>query len=171
MDVFLDEVNVGELVRRTIEAGVRTLGDGATAPEVHIAPDLEMVHVGVDKRRFERVMTNLLENAQNYGGGAVAISVDAGENGKPGQRSVQIAVEDAGPGIDPSERTKVFERFYRGSASGRRGTGTGTGLGLALVAEHMRLMHGEAWAESSSTGGARFVIALPVLDENAASTW
>ena len=171
MDVFLDEVNVGELVRRTIEAGVRTLGEGATAPEVHITPDLEMVHVGVDKRRFERVMTNLLENAENYGGGAVSISVDASENGTPGQRSVQIAVEDAGPGIDASERTKVFERFYRGSASGRRGTGTGTGLGLALVAEHMRLMHGEAWAESSSTGGARFVIALPVLDENATSTW
>jgi two-component system, OmpR family, sensor histidine kinase MtrB len=171
MDIFLDEVNVGELVRRTIEAGVRTLGEGATAPEVHISPDLEMVHVGVDKRRFERVMTNLLENAQNYGGGAVSISVDASENGTPGQRSVQIAVEDAGPGIDASERTKVFERFYRGSASGRRGTGTGTGLGLALVAEHMRLMHGEAWAESSSTGGARFVIALPVLDENATSTW
>jgi signal transduction histidine kinase len=89
----------------------------------------------------------------------------------PGQRSIQIAVEDEGPGIDPSERTKVFERFYRGSASGRRGTGTGTGLGLALVAEHMRLMHGEAWAESSATGGARFVIALPVLDENDSSTW
>jgi two-component system sensor histidine kinase MtrB len=171
MDVFLDEVNVGELVRRAVEAGVRTLGDEATAPEITIAPDVEMVHVGVDKRRFERVMTNLLENAQNYGGGAVAISVDAGENGTAGQRSVHIAVEDAGPGIEPSERTKVFERFYRGSASGRRGTGTGTGLGLALVAEHMRLMHGEAWAESSVTGGARFVIALPALDEDATSTW
>jgi signal transduction histidine kinase len=35
----------------------------------------------------------------------------------------------------------------------------------------MRLMHGEAWAESSATGGARFVIALPVLDENDSSTW
>jgi signal transduction histidine kinase len=171
MDVFLDEVNVGELVRRAVEAGVRTLGDEAAAPHLHVAPDLEMVHVGVDKRRFERVMTNLLENAENYGGGAVAISVDAGENGVAGQRSVQIAVEDAGPGIEPSERTKVFERFYRGSASGRRGAGTGTGLGLALVAEHMRLMHGEAWAESSATGGARFVIALPVLDENDSSAW
>ena len=51
-------------------------------------------------------------------------------------------MDDAGPGIEPQERTKVFERFYRGSASGRRGTGTGTGLGLALVAEHMRVMHG-----------------------------
>jgi signal transduction histidine kinase len=169
-DVFLDEVSVGELVRRAVEAGVRTLGDGATPPLVRVPPDVEMVHVGVDKRRFERVMTNLLENAENYGGGAIAISVDATLNGDAA-RFVQIAVEDAGPGIDPSERTKVFERFYRGSASGRRGTGTGTGLGLALVAEHMRLMHGEAWAESSSTGGARFVIALPILDENDPAAW
>jgi two-component system sensor histidine kinase MtrB len=171
MDVFLDEVNVGELVRRAVEAGVHTLGDGATSPRVQIGEDAEMLHVGVDKRRFERVMTNLLENAANYGGGAVGISVEARENGIPGQHTIEIAVEDAGPGIDPSERTKVFERFYRGSASGRRGTGTGTGLGLALVAEHMRLMHGEAWAESSSAGGARFVIALPVLDENEPSAW
>ena len=170
-DVFLDEVNVGELVRRAVEAGVRTLGDGARAPQVHVAPDVETVHVGVDKRRFERVMTNLLENAENYGGGAVSISVDGRENGGSGRHSVAITVEDEGPGIDPSERTKVFERFYRGSASGRRGTGTGTGLGLALGAEHMRLMHGEAWAESSATGGARFVIALPVLDENDSVTW
>ena len=35
----------------------------------------------------------------------------------------------------------------------------------------MRLMHGEAWVESSSTGGARFVITLPVLDDDEAGTW
>ena len=85
--------------------------------------------------------------------------------------TVEIAVEDAGPGINPIERTKVFDRFYRGSAAGRRGTGTGSGLGLALVAEHMRLMHGQVWVESSPSGGARFVITLPVLDEDSESTW
>jgi signal transduction histidine kinase len=57
----------------------------------------------------------------------------------------------------------VFERFYRGSASGRRGTGTGTGLGLALVAEHMAVMHGAVRVDSSPDGGARFVLSLPVL--------
>ena len=74
-----------------------------------------------------------------------------------------MTVDDDGPGIDPLERAKIFERFYRGSASGRRGTGTGTGLGLALVAEHMRVMHGDVRVESSTAGGARFVLTLPVL--------
>ena len=77
-----------------------------------------------------------------------------------------MTVDDAGPGIDPQERTKVFERFYRGSASGRRGAGTGTGLGLALVAEHMHVMQGDVSVESSPGGGARFVLSLPVLSED-----
>jgi signal transduction histidine kinase len=154
-------------------------------PPVEIAPAVQALHVGVDKRRFERVMANLLENAANYGGGATVITVGApaadGDPGRPAGAAragahngaittVEIAVEDAGPGISPLERSKVFERFYRGSVSGRRGTGTGTGLGLALVSEHVRLMHGRAWAESSSSGGARFVVTLPVLDDEGA-TW
>ena len=114
--------------------------------------------VGVDKRRFERVMVNLMENADHYGGGATAIAV-----GPDDDMQVEVIVDDDGPGIDPLERLKIFERFYRGSASGRRGTGTGTGLGLALVAEHMHVMHGSVRVESSDSGGARFVLTLPVL--------
>jgi two-component system sensor histidine kinase MtrB len=207
MDVFLEEVNAGELVQRAVEAGVRSIGDGSSAPDVVIAPAVESLHVGVDKRRFERVMANLLENAANYGGGATVIRVGtvrapsgttggksggksegragemsgpgggngaaAPENAAPGGApdTVEIAVEDSGPGINPIERAKVFERFYRGSAAGRRGTGTGSGLGLALVAEHMRLMHGQVWVESSPTGGARVVITLPVLDQDAELPW
>ena len=76
---------------------------------------------------------------------------------------VEVTIDDAGPGIDLRERSKIFERFYRGSASGRRGAGTGTGLGLALVAEHMRVMHGSVRVESAPEGGARFVLTLPVL--------
>ena len=196
-DVFLEEVNVSELVERAVEAGMRNLGEAGSTPEVVIGPDVESVHVGVDKRRFERVMANLLENAANYGGGATVISVTTvGPDGSPGASAngaggtdegdrtegaghaqngthavVEIAVEDAGPGISAIERTKVFDRFYRGSAAGRRGAGSGTGLGLALVAEHVRLMNGETWVESSPTGGARFVISLPVLQDDEGPVW
>jgi len=164
VDVFLEEVNVSELVRRSVEAGFGHMdghGHGAP-PEVRIDPAVQSWRVGVDKRRFERVMVNLMENASHYGGGVTEIAVGPGEG-----EQVEVTVDDAGPGIDPQERTKVFERFYRGSASGRRGTGTGTGLGLALVAEHMHVMQGDVRVESSPAGGARFVLSLPVLSNGA----
>ena len=103
-------------------------------------------------------MVNLMENADHYGGGATTVGVGPGNDAH-----VEVTIDDAGPGIDLSERSKIFERFYRGSASGRRGTGRGTGLGLALVAEHMRVMHGTVRVESAPEGGARFVLTLPVL--------
>jgi signal transduction histidine kinase len=160
VDVFLEEVNVSELVQRSVETGMGHM-DGqrhGAPPEVSIDPAVRTWRVGVDKRRFERVMVNLMENADHYGGGVTEIAVGPG-----GGENVDVSVDDAGPGIDPAERAKVFERFYRGSASGRRGTGTGSGLGLALVAEHMRVMHGGVRVETSPTGGARFVLTLPLL--------
>ena len=159
-DVFIEEVDVAELVQRSVEAGLRDQAEDSTPPPVVTEPEVQSLHVAVDKRRFERVMANLLENAANYGGGATRITVGL-DSEQP--TVIRIAVEDAGPGIKETERDRVFERFYRGSASGRRGTGTGTGLGLALVAEHVRRMDGRAWVESSEDGGARFVVALPVL--------
>ncbi len=70
IDVFLEEVDPGELVQRAVEAAVRDMGNGAAAPDVVIAPEVDRLRVGVDKRRFERVMANLLENAAYYAGGA-----------------------------------------------------------------------------------------------------
>jgi signal transduction histidine kinase len=168
VDVFVEEVNVAELVRRSVETGISHMdGRRHGAPEVVIDPAVERWRVGVDKRRFERVLVNLMENADHYGGGVTTIAVGPapGPGADPQRGRVEVTVDDAGPGIDPAERAKVFERFYRGSASGRRGTGTGTGLGLALVAEHMHLMGGDVRVESSPDGGARFVLALPVLSD------
>lgn len=165
VDVFLEEVRVVELVQRSVEAAFAHMdGHGnVTPPAVQVDPAVETWRVGVDKRRFERVMVNLLENADRYGGGATTVGVGvAADDGD----LVEVTVDDAGPGIEARERTKVFDRFYRGSESGRRGTGTGTGLGLALVAEHMRVMHGAVRVESSPAGGARFVLTLPALMED-----
>ncbi len=170
VDVFVEEVNVSELVQRSVETGIGHMdGRRHGPPDVVVDPEVERWRVGVDKRRFERVLVNLMENADHYGGGVTTIAVGPGPETEPKPdppaRVVEVTVDDAGPGIDPAERAKVFERFYRGSASGRRGTGTGTGLGLALVAEHMHVMHGDVRVESSPDGGARFVLSLPVLSD------
>ncbi len=109
----------------------------------------------VDKRRLGRMVINLLENAQRYGGGPTRVEI-AGD-----RDVVRIAVEDEGEGVPEHERRHIFGRFARGETA-RAGPAKGTGLGLALVAEHARLHSGRVWVEDAPGGGARFVIELPV---------
>ncbi len=87
-DVFLEEVNVSELVQRSVETGIGHMDARRHGtPEVHVDPDVEMWRVGVDKRRFERVMVNLMENADHYGGGVTTIAVGPGSGRGRGRAS------------------------------------------------------------------------------------
>lgn len=109
--------------------------------------------VSVDKRRLERIVANLLDNAREHAGGPVRMVV-AGANAV----DVTLAVEDEGPGVARGEQDRIFERFARGSAARQR---VGTGLGLALVTEHARSHGGRAWVEDRPGGGSRFVVLFP----------
>jgi two-component system, OmpR family, sensor histidine kinase MtrB len=163
-DVSLEDVDPGELVRRAVAASSLTLPSVQVEPAVWVDPALEGARILVDKRRFERVVSNLLDNAALYGGGATRVAAELGPKSN-GHATVVVAVEDAGPGVPVEERKHIFERFYRGQASGRRGAGTGTGLGLALVAEHVRLIGGTVGIEDAPGGGARFTVELPVSED------
>ena len=103
----------------------------------------------LDRRRVERILVNLLENARDHANGAtkVTLTSDGG--------TFTLAVHDAGPGVLMSERTQVFDRFARGTASRNS---KGSGLGLAIVREHARALQGSAHVEESSEGGSSFVI-------------
>lgn len=149
----LDEVLLPELVMQAVAASSDT--DVPVSVDAGIA---DLV-VEADKRRLVRVIANLVDNARKYGGGACEVSLRRAPGG------VEIAVEDAGPGVPSEDRDRVFERFARGGEAGRRGSGEGVGLGLALVAEHVRLHGGTVWVEERPGGepGARFVVRLPVL--------
>ncbi|MFM7070142.1 MAG: ATP-binding protein [Actinomycetes bacterium] len=128
-----------------------------------------------DKRRLLRILANFLDNAEKYGGGATGVSIslieptpsdddaDADEAPLP---TVQICVDDEGPGVAEAEREQIFDRFNRGSQGGSRGGDSGVGLGLALADEHARLQGGRVWAESRPDGlpGARFVLELPFVE-------
>ncbi len=108
--------------------------------------------VKLDKLRFERILANLLDNAREHGGGPVRVSLDM-----RGRHAFVLGVDDAGPGVARGERSRIFERFARGSAARHR---VGTGLGLSLVAEHAQAHGGEAWVEDRSGGGARFLVSF-----------
>lgn len=112
--------------------------------------------VRLDRRRTERALVNVLDNADTYGRGATRITIEARAHG------TAVAVEDHGPGVPVEDREAIFERFGRGTSSrGRRGSGTGTGLGLALARENLRLQGGDLWVEDNEPKGSRFVLLLP----------
>jgi signal transduction histidine kinase len=144
-ELALASVSPAALVQEVLESTGR---DGIPVEVEPGAP----TRVKLDRRRIGQVLTNLLENADAYGGGAVLVLV----SGTPD--TLLFAVDDCGPGIPDEERTYVFERFARGGASG---DAPGTGLGLALVVEHLRLHQGAVWVEDAPGGGARFVVAVP----------
>jgi signal transduction histidine kinase len=108
--------------------------------------------VQIDKLRFERILANLLDNANQHGGGPIRVTVEP-----RGRHGLVLAVEDNGPGVARGERSRIFERFARGSAARHK---VGTGLGLSLVAEHAHAHGGEAWVEDRPGGGARFVVSF-----------
>jgi len=137
-------VNLADLVRRVAQRH--------GFAEIPFSSNLdENDETVLDKRRIERIVLNLLENARDHAGGATAIWVTGNE------RELRIAVEDAGAGVAQSERERIFERFARGTASKN---GTGSGLGLAIVQEHARALGGRAWVETSSSGGAKFLVSI-----------
>ena len=151
----LDELALDELVSSTVSTYT------AGAVPVLVSPEARGLWVQADRRRLQRVLVNLLDNASAHAGGAVTVRVD--RTGGPGAAGeAEVVVEDAGPGVAPSERAAIFERFYRGAAAGRRGDNPGTGLGLSLVAEHVKAHGGTVEVTDRPGGGARFVVRLPI---------
>lgn len=129
---------------------------------------LEDVAIVVDKRRLLQVVNNLLDNADRYAGGATEIRLERSPEGFDG---VDITVVDEGPGVKERERELIFDRFSRGSSSGRRGSDSGSGLGLSLVAEHVALHGGSVFVTDRLDGkaGSRFVVRLPTEPPAAAT--
>ena len=115
------------------------------AIDVACEPELAVI---ANRPLLEQVIANLGENALKHASGRVVLSAE-GADGR-----VAIQVSDSGPGIDPSERALVFERFYRGERTG------GFGLGLAIVREAADALHGKLELDSGPTG-TRVSLTLP----------
>ena len=146
-----------ELVRQSVRSAARR--HGLSAPPVEVTGSIEEPFVSVDRRRFERVIANLIDNGHYYAGGVTVVRLDV-EDGL-----FAINVDDAGAGVPLEEREAIFERFFRGRAAHDRGIARGTGLGLALVRDHVRAIRGTIQVMESPEGGARFQILLPLVEE------
>ena len=115
--------------------------------------------IQTDKRRLERIVVNLVDNALHHGAPPVLIRVRSETGGPDEEGVVEISVEDQGAGISPEHLPHVFDRFYKADPS--RASSRGSGLGLAIARQNARLLSGDLTAANLPEGGARFVLTLP----------
>jgi signal transduction histidine kinase len=98
---------------------------------------------------------NLLDNAVKYGPVGQTIVVGVYQH----DGSVAISVDDEGSGVRDDERERVWRPFARGAAAAHNG---GSGIGLTIVRDVAESHGGSAHVGRAPSGGARFVVSLPV---------
>jgi len=122
--------------------------------------------VRVDDRAVAEVVYTLVDNAAKYSKAGTKINVEAQVSDK---QMIQLTVEDEGAGIPSELRERVFEKFFRAMRDGDSGThqSSGSGMGLAIAKGIVEAHGGRIWIEERlSTRGSRFVVTLPIGDED-----
>jgi two-component system sensor histidine kinase MprB len=150
----VDEVEVEDVrLDLAVQGAIRRAR--ARAPQCVFSLEAEPCVVRAAPARLDRAISNLLDNAVKWtpdadAGGAIEVRVHDG----------RVQVRDHGPGIDPGDLPRVFDRFYRAPAARSR---PGSGLGLAIV-RHLAETHGGAvHAANHPLGGAVLTLELPPL--------
>ena len=116
-----------------------------------------------DPQLLRLAASNLIDNALKYSDGAVTVRVDIRPPGRNEETTIELTVEDEGPGIAEEDAARVVRAFARGSSRTR-----GTGLGLALV-EHVARVHGgELSLGRAASGGLRAMVQVPAWTPSAA---
>ena len=146
--------SISELLQEAVEE----VQPNAEAKEQQLALDGSgegLPILEVDQDMIRRVLINLAENAIKYtpSNGAITISVIE-SNGE-----VRVGVKDTGPGIDPKDQKRIFEKFARVE---RKGRSKGLGLGLAFCRLAIEAHGGKIWVESGLEQGSIFYFTLPV---------
>ncbi len=144
-------VEVGPLVRdlaREFQPGFEG--------RLHTEISLGAPTVVTDADKLRRILANLLENARKYAPDGDVLLEALHDDG-----SLTVRVSDEGPGIPHAERERIFERFVQLDQSSTRRQG-GTGLGLHLCRQLAELLGATLSVEDSDSGGARFVLTIPL---------
>ncbi|MGH3692609.1 MAG: sensor histidine kinase [Pseudonocardiaceae bacterium] len=134
----------------------------ALAPDrliaLEVAPGEQAPIVLGDESRLRQVLGNLMTNALTHTPTGTPVTIRLAT--EPGWAVLSVA--DRGPGLNPQDAQRVFERFYRADSSRSRARGGGTGLGLSIVAALTAAHGGVAELDTAPGAGAVFRIRLPL---------
>jgi PAS domain S-box-containing protein len=113
-----------------------------------------------DDASIELILRNLISNALKYGSTGGVVLIGAERRGDV----VAVSVRDDGPGIDPADRERLFDLFYRTDVARRRAQGAG--IGLYVVRALVESVGGRVWAANRPGGGAEFGFEVPIYAES-----
>lgn len=136
----------------------------AQQKNIRIHENLQPVTILGNEDLIDQVVVNLVSNAIRHTppGGTITVQTER-ITGKGGMAMARLTVEDTGVGIEPEERLRIFERFYRIDRGRSRDAG-GTGLGLSIVRNIIERHGGRVWVEDGANNrGSRFVCKFPAL--------
>lgn len=154
-------VDPGRVVREAVDELTAGSGGaaGGTGP-VEVVVEGRPPEVVADPEAVTRILGHLLDNAWKFGGPDQPVTVRIVPDGP----EVRIEVSDAGPGVPPEERSRIFEPFVR--VEGHLVARTqGAGLGLHIARRLVEASGGEIGVTDSPAGGATFWFTLPAADE------
>ena len=152
------EVDLNQLVAEAVEANRLPAENRKTT--VVVGGSVEGAVYG-DAKMLTTAFRNLIDNAIRYSpeGSRVGIGLRSRDG------MAQVSVTDQGPGINPEDQERIFERFYRIDSARSRHTG-GTGLGLSIV-KHVVSNHGgeiNLWSQPGQ--GSTFTVRLPEMESS-----
>lgn len=140
-------------VRLNLTALVESAVEDAEAAGAKVSLHGTAAPIEARPQGLRRCLANLLDNARRYGGGEVDVTL------RDGAGSVEVLIEDRGPGIPDAERERVFEPYVRLETSRARHTG-GAGLGLAIARAIARAHGGDVRLEAREGGGTAAIVTL-----------
>ena len=158
LELRLEPVRLADAIQAATDRLHRTSPD---RPVEWNEPDASL-DVLADWGRLLQVLDNLLANADRFGPPGTPIEVGVGSDG-PGL--VAVRMRDHGPGVAPSVRPRLFERFVHGPAEDGKSQSAGTGLGLAIVKGLVEAHAGSVALEDTDGPGASFRFTLPIADD------
>ncbi len=159
LEFFFQMGNLAPMVQTLIDQ-LEPLAQMKKQHIVYTPPVKPIPDILVDNEKVRQVVNNMVDNAIKYskkGDILVTLGLDSDTN----PQNVVVKVKDTGKGIDPSELSKLFEKYSRGKDSATHATGLGLGMYVAkvIIEQH----NGKIWAESEGIGkGATFAFSLPI---------
>lgn len=154
INVQISDIDVKTIVSKTID-GLQPIAAEKNITLTFLKKNEDML-VSVDSDIFTSILRNLLENAIRFTYENDTVTV----NSEVSDGEVVFEIKDNGPGIDPSETERIFEKFVQ--LDRHVGAGEhGTGLGLAIVKKHIKLLGGSIWVISEPDKGTSVCFSLP----------